>query len=70
MYTRFNGMLQLVGFQTARAPLFTPMNNLRQHGKFGDDIYLVAPFLDPTVKLSWVDDEFDFLSVDEKNTCN
>jgi hypothetical protein len=34
--------------------------------KFNDEIYLIAPFLDPLVKMSWIDEDCTFLSETEK----
>ena len=65
LFKRFNGILQLVGFQTPVAPFFNPLP-LKEGNMFNDDIYLIASTLDLTVKLSWIDEECTFLSAEEK----
>ena len=51
--------------QTLVAPFYNPLP-LEEGQRFNDDIYLVAPTLDPTVKMSWVEQECVFLTDDEK----
>ena len=65
LFKRFDGALQLVGFKTLVAPFYNPLP-LEEGQRFNDDIYLVAPTLDPTVKMSWVEQECVFLTDDEK----
>jgi hypothetical protein len=67
MYKRFNGLLQLVDFQTATAPFFVPEEGLQEGVKFKDNIYLLAPFFDPTIKNNWVEGECHWLSDYEKH---
>ena len=66
MFRRFNGLLQMVGFKTSSEPAFTPIPELKKGKLFGDEIYLLSTFLDPAVKLSWIDAECGFLNEDEK----
>jgi hypothetical protein len=66
MYSRFNGLLQLVQFKTNAAPHFQH-KPVEPGQSFNDPIYLVAPLLDPTVKHSWIDAECGHLSEDERN---
>lgn len=67
MYRRFNGLLQMLNFktQTDAEPPFLMSENANG-SCFQDEIYLVAPLLDPTIKLSWIDAECFYLSEEEK----
>ena len=65
IYKRFNGLLQLVHFSAVCGPPFVEEQN---NNTWKDDIFLVAPFLDPRMKLKWVDSDCDFLSPEQKQT--
>jgi hypothetical protein len=63
LYSRFNCLLQMVNFSARAGPPFQPNTS---KGTWGDDIFLVAPLLDSSIKLLWVDSLCDFLSTEEK----
>ena len=65
LFKKFNGLLLLIGFKTPITPFFNPLP-VKEGKRFNDEIYLLAPTLDPTVKLSWVAEECTFLNADEK----
>ena len=65
IYKRFNGLLQLINFSAVCGPPFYPEEN--DAGSWTDNIFLVASFLDPSIKLRWVDSDCPFLNPDQKN---
>ena len=65
LFKRFNGLLQLVHFETAHEPTFVQAP-LVKGDTFNDPYYLIAPALDPTIKNNWVAVECTWLDERQK----